>query len=485
MMPPDLSALVAQLTDAVGAAHVLRGADTAPYCQEPTTQYTARPALVVRPANTAEVSACLRAAFAHKMPVVPTGGRTGITGAIHTDGGMMLSLERMNRICEIRKGARIAIVDAGVVLSNLHSAAEEKGLYFPLWFGARGSAMIGGVLSTNAGGSNVLRYGSTRGLCLGLEVVLPDGRVLNLMNALHKDNSGYDLKQMFIGAEGTLGIITGAVMRLVPKPRAYATATLALRSLPDALALLNRLQNATGGMVEAFEYMSASYLQRVAQVLPAMRAPFDRSYETTILLELGALRPDDTAIRPDGSQAISAILESILAPMLQEGAVLDAVIAQNESQRAQMWARRECAAQVMQAVQPSVDTDICLPLDQIEPFLQRIQPLVQALDPMGQSLTIAHLGDGNLHYSLYPSRDDAALYDSMVEAVEDVVQALGGSFSAEHGVGLMKLNSMARRKDPAALDVMRAIKAALDPMGLMNPGKVIPAAPDMRPMDAG
>jgi FAD/FMN-containing dehydrogenase len=203
-------------------------------------------------------------------------------------------------------------------------------------------------------------------------------------------------------------------------------------------------------------------------------------------LELGALRPDDTALRPDGSQAISAILENILDPMLQEGAVLDAVIAQNESQRAQMWARRECAAQVMQAVQPSVDTDICLPLDQIEPFLQRIQPLVQALDTLGQSLTIAHLGDGNLHYSLYPSRDDAALYDAMIEAVEDVVQALGGSFSAEHGVGLMKLNSMARRKDPAALDVMRAIKTALDPMGLMNPGKVIPAAPNMRPMmDAG
>lgn len=472
---PSRSGLIAELTAAVGAAHVLQGPDTAPYCHEPTTQYTARPALVVRPANTAEVSACLRAAMAYKMPVIPTGGRTGITGAIHTDGGMMLSLERMNHIREIREGARVAVVEAGVVLSSLHEAAEARGLYFPLWFGARGSAMIGGVLSTNAGGSNVLRYGSTRGLCLGLEVVLADGRVLNLMSALHKDNSGYDLKHMFIGAEGTLGVITAAVLRLVPKPRAYATATLALRSLPDALGLLNRLQNATGGMVEAFEYMSASYLQRVAQVLPQMPAPFDRSYDVTILLELGALRPDDSDIRPDGSQGLTALLEGILAQMLQEGALLDAVIAQNESQRAQMWARRECAAQVMQAVQPSVDTDICLPLDHIEPFLQRISPKVQALDPRAHTVTIAHLGDGNLHYSLYPSRNDAGLHEALLEAVEDEVQALDGSFSAEHGVGLMKLGAMARRKDAAALDVMRAMKAALDPMGLMNPGKVIPA----------
>jgi FAD/FMN-containing dehydrogenase len=469
------AALIAQLTAEIGAAHVLQGADTAPYCSEPTTQYTASPALVVRPKDTAQVAACLRAAYAQGMPVIPTGGRTGITGAIHTNGGMMLSLERMNRIREINPAARTAVVEAGVVLSSLHDAADALDLYFPLWFGARGSAMIGGVLSTNAGGSNVLRYGSTRGLCLGLEVVLPDGRILNLLGALHKDNSGYDLKQMFIGAEGTLGVITAAVVKLVPKPRAYATATLALRSLPDALALLSRLQTASGGMVEAFEYMDAAYLARVAAVRPDLRPPFERAHDVTILVELGALRADDCDVRADGSQGITALLQTALAQMLDEGAVLDAVIAQTETQRAQMWALRECAGYVMQAVQPSVDTDICLPLDQIETFLHRIAARTAQIDPAAPSITIAHLGDGNLHHSLYPSRHDAALHDALVEAVEDEVQALGGSFSAEHGVGLMKLASMARRKDTVALDVMRSLKAALDPKGLMNPGKVIPA----------
>jgi FAD/FMN-containing dehydrogenase len=464
----------AEFAAVIGAGNVLMGADTAPYRADATTHYTANPALVLRPASTAEVSACMVIAAKHGLPIVPTGGRTGITGAIHTNGGVMLSLERMNSIIDIRKDARIAIVQAGVVLTTLHEAADVLGLYFPLWFGARGSAMIGGVLSTNAGGSNVLRYGSTRGLCMGLEVVLADGRILNLMSELHKDNSGYDLKQMFIGAEGTLGIITAAVMKLVPKPRAYATATLAVRSLPDALNLLNALQAAGGGMVEAFEYMPASYLARVAQIRPDLRAPFEQTYDVTILVELGASRPDDCAVKEDGSQGITQLLETILAAMMETGQVLDAVIAQNDAQRLEMWARRECAGQVMQAVQPSVDTDICLPLDKITTFLQRLEARLPQIAPDAYSITVAHLGDGNLHYSLYPGAHDDAQHDALVTAVEDEVAALGGSFSAEHGVGLMKLNSMARRKDSAALDVMRALKSALDPQGILNPGKVIP-----------
>lgn len=463
---------------AIGAGNVLQGTDTAPYRADATTHYTANPSIVLRPATTAEVAVCLRIASEHGLAIVPTGGRTGITGAIHTDGGVMLSLERMNRIREIRPDARIAIVEAGVVLSKLHEAADQHGLYFPLWFGARGSAMIGGVLSTNAGGSNVLRYGSTRGLCLGLEVVLADGRVLNLMSELHKDNSGYDLKQMFIGAEGTLGIITGAVMRLVPKPSAYATATLAARSLPDALDLLNHLQAASGGMVEAFEYMTASYLRRVQQARPDLRPAFEQTHEVTILVELGALRPSDSVVQENGSQAITALLENALAQMIEDGRVLDAVIAQTEAQRLEMWARRECAGQVMPAVQPSVDTDICLPLDKIALFVDRIEARVPLISPSVYSITVAHLGDGNLHYSLFPLSHDDSVHDALVEAVEDEVAALGGSFSAEHGVGLMKLNSMARRKDSVALDVMRAVKTALDPQGIMNPGKVIPALPD-------
>lgn len=466
--------LISDLCAAIGADHVLQGDALAKYRRDWTTHYTANPSVVVRPANTAEVSLVLQIAACHQMTVVPVSGLTGITGAAYTDGGMMLSVERLNQIREIRADARIAIVEAGVILSTLHDAAEKLDLYFPLWFGARGSAMIGGVLSTNAGGSNVLRYGSTRALCLGLEVVLADGRVLNLMSELHKDNSGYDLKQLFIGAEGTLGVITAAVMKLVPKPRAYATATLAVRSLPDALVLLNRLQAASGGMVEAFEFMPDSYMRRLQKIRPDIRQPFEPIQAVNILVELGAVRPDDATPNDDGSIPLVALLENALAQMLEEGTVLDAEIAQTDAQRLAMWHRRESAAEIMQAVQPSIDTDICLPTDKIAQFLERITLRLPQLDAGAQSLLVAHLGDGNLHFSVYPSREDPTLYDAVVEAVEDEVQALHGSFSAEHGVGLLKLNSMKRRKDPVALDVMRSVKAALDPSNMMNPGKVIP-----------
>jgi len=466
--------LVADLAALLGPAHVLTGPDLAAYCSDWTGHYTARPLAVARPADTGEVAACLRLASAHRVPVVPVGGRTGLVGGAMTTGGLMLSLERMNRIREIRAPARIAIVEAGVVLAHLHEAAAAQGLYFPLWFGARGSAMVGGALSTNAGGSNVLRYGSTRALCLGLEVVLADGRVLDLMSALHKDNSGYDLRDLFIGAEGTLGVITAAVMKLVPAPRAHATATLALSSLADALALLNRLQGATGGTVEAFEYMPAAYLRRLVEARPDISLPFATIPEVTILVELGATAPRDADPLPDGSVPIANLLADTLAPLLAEGTLLDAVIAQSESQRRTMWQRRELAAEVMFARKPFFEADIALPLDRIETFFTQVEARLQALDAGAESLSIAHLGDGNVHFAVYPSRDDPALEDSVINAVEDVVQALGGSFSAEHGVGLMKLASMARRKDRVALDVMRTLKAALDPGNLMNPGKVLP-----------
>lgn len=469
--------LLDDLTAALGAAHVLTGADTLRYRDEPTLIYTSNPDVVVRPGSTDEVAQVLRIAQRHRVAVVPCAGRTGITGAIQAQGGIMLSVERLNRIREIRPEARIAIVEAGVILSNLHDAAEAQGLYFPLWFGARGTAMIGGVLSTNAGGSNVLRYGSTRALCLGLEVVLADGRVLNLMSELHKDNSGYDLKQLFIGAEGTLGVITAAVMKLVPKPRAYATAMLAARSLPDALTLLNRLQTASGGMVEAFEYMPDSFMRRLAQVRPDIRQPFSPIQPVNILVELGATRPDDARPAEDGTLPLTALLESTLAAMMEEGMVLDAEIAQSDSQRLALWKRRELASEIMQHVQPAIDTDICLPLDKIPDFLTRIHARLSIIDPGAHSVFVAHLGDGNLHFSVYPARHDDAVHDIVVEAVEDEVAAFAGSFSAEHGVGQMKLGSMARRKSPVALEVMRAVKRALDPDGRMNPGKVIPQVP--------
>jgi FAD/FMN-containing dehydrogenase len=467
-------ALTEDLVAAVGAANVLTGADTNRYARDWMGRYQGEPVAVVRPGSTAEVAACVRIAAQHSMPIVPISGNTGLVGGTMTRGGLMLTLERMNRIREVKPEAKLVIAEAGVILTKLHEAAEKEGLYFPLWFGARGSAMLGGVLSTNAGGSNVLRYGSTRGLCLGLEVVLPDGRVLNLMSELHKDNSGYDLKSLFIGAEGTLGVITAAVMKLVPAPKAYATATVAARSLTDALTLLNRMQEATGGRVEAFEFMPRTYSERLREARPDLGLPFDHIPDVTILIEAATTIPDEATPDEAGDIPLLGTLETTLAQMMDQGLVTDAVLARNEQQRRAMWARREAAAEIGVGLHPEVDTDVCLPLDKVEPFLTEAIQRLEALDPGARTITVAHLGDGNLHFTAYPTRDDPALKDRVLAAIEDLVVTLGGSFSAEHGVGLSKLPSMARRKDPVALDVMRAVKRALDPDNRMNPGKVIP-----------
>lgn len=473
--------LLADLTALLGPAHVLTGADVARFAQDWTGKYAGAPLAVVRPASTEEVAACLRIAAHHGVAVVPVSGNTGLVGGTHTTAGLMISLERMNRIRDLNPVARTATVEAGVILSTLHDAAAAQGLYFPLWFGARGSAMIGGVLSTNAGGSNVLRYGSTRALCLGLEVVLADGRVLNLMSALHKDNSGYALRDLFIGAEGTLGIITAAVMKLVPAPRAHATATLALRDLRAAPRLLNRLQEASGGLVEAFEFMPASYSRRLADVRPDLGQPFAEIAEVTILTELAATAPALCAVGEDGTVPLAGVLESTVAALMEEGLILDAIVAQSEAQRRAMWARREAAAEITFAKRPFVDTDIAVPLDRAADFLDAIHARLHAVPQAAETLTVAHLGDGNLHFTVFPADGSDATYDRVITLIEDVVAELGGSFSAEHGVGLSKRASMARRKDPVALAVMRSVKAALDPDGRMNPGKVLPPAGDAAP----
>jgi len=462
------------LAAAVGAANVLTGSDMARYARDWMGRYQGEPVAVVRPGSTAEVAACVKIAAQHGVPVVPISGNTGLVGGTMTRGGLLLALDRMNRIREVKRDARLVNAEAGVILTRLHDAAEAQGLYFPLWFGARGSAMLGGVLSTNAGGSNVLRYGSTRGLCLGLEVVLGDGRVLNLMSELHKDNSGYDLKDLFIGAEGTLGIITAAVMKLVPAPKAHATATVAARSLPDALALLNRMQEATGNRVEAFEFMPRTYSERLREARPDLGLPFDHIPDVTILIEAATTVPSEAIPDATGDIPLVTTLETILAEMMEAGLITDAILARSEQQRRAMWARREAAAEIGVGLYPEVDTDVCLPLDKVEAFLTRAIQRVEALDPGARTITVAHLGDGNLHFTAYPTRDDKALKDRVLEAVEDVVADLGGSFSAEHGVGLSKLPSMQRRKDLVALEVMRSLKQALDPQNILNPGKVIP-----------
>lgn len=466
--------VTAQLQSIVGESQVLTGTEAEAYGKDWTGKYVSSPLCVVRPANTAEVSAVVKACAEQGVPIVPVSGNTGLAGGAHAEKQVMLSLSRLNRIREIRPDARTAIVDAGVVLSKLHDAVDEHGLVFPLVFGARGSAMIGGVLSTNAGGSNVLRYGNTRALCLGLEIVLPDGRIMDLMSELHKDNSGYDLKHLMIGAEGTLGIITAAVLKLSPKPLAYATAMVATPSLKDALGLLNKLQSATGGAVEAFEYMPRTYIDRHLTHMPGARAPFDDSYDVNILVEVGATAPRDADTQPDGSVPIVDYLEQVLCEMLESGEVLDAVVAKSDQQRQDMWQRREDAAEITLTTPMIVDSDVSVPLDKVATFLERVTPRIKALDPDAQELAISHLGDGNLHHTVYPSIHDPAHFDRIRVQVEKVTRELGGSFSAEHGIGLTKIPSMQRNKDAVSMEVMRAIKRALDPQGIMNPGKVVP-----------
>ncbi|WP_300519917.1 FAD-binding oxidoreductase [Aliiroseovarius sp.] len=463
--------IVTRLQGVLDPALVLTGTDAAPWTSDWIGKYRGAPLCVVRPGSTQEVSRVMALAQESGTPVVPVGGNTGLSGGAFAEGAIALSLDRMRSIREIRAEARLAIVEAGVVLEVLHEAAAGHGLSFPMTFGAKGSCTLGGMLATNAGGSNVLRYGNTRDLCLGLEVVLPDGQVLNLMSELHKDNTGYDLKDLFIGAEGTLGVITGAVLKLSPAPRAYATAMVAAPGLSEALALLNRLQEATGGAVEAFEYMPGAYIDaHVAHT--GARPPFDVRHDVNILVEAGATAPRDATPGPDGSVPVVSHLEEVLGEMLEEGTVRDAVIARNDSQRAEMWARREAAAEVCLGRHPLVNNDISVPLDRVGAFFTRMEAVLPGIDPGAGALSVAHLGDGNIHYTVYPS--DAGLADAVMQAVEDVVLELGGSFSAEHGIGLSKKPSMARRKDPVALRVMRLIKSALDPKGIMNPGKVLP-----------
>ena len=464
-----------QMRTAIGADYVLIGQDTAKWQSDWTGDYILAPHAVVRPGSTADVAAILRLANDAGTAIVPVSGNTGLTGATSNDGAIMLSLDRMNKIRDVNPTGRTITVDAGVVLSAIHDASDAHDLLFPLTFGARGTAMIGGALSTNAGGSNVLRYGNTRDLCLGVEVVLPDGRVMDLMSELHKDNSGLNLRNLVIGAEGTLGVITRAVLKLHPKPIAYATAMVAVPTVDDGLVLLNDMQDATGGAVEAFEYMPKAYIDRHLERVEGARRPFDDDYDVNVMIEVGATAAKDGKPGPDGVIPIVAQLEQSLGAMLEKGQVLDAVIAQNEAQRSEMWARREAAGEILFDPGIAVNTDIAVPLSKVGETLEAITYGLKKLDPDVTEIVVSHLGDGNIHHTAYPRRNTPDVMAEMVAVVEDCVQAVRGSFSAEHGVGVSKLETMRRRKDPVALDVMRTIKQAVDPKGIMNPGKVFPS----------
>ena len=468
--------LIEELKKVLGDQNVLTGNDKERYSSDWLGQYRFEPFCVVRPASTKEVSKVVRLARSFQVNIVPVGGNTGLNGGTHSDNAISISMERMNKICEIRLNSKIAIVEAGVILANLHQIVNENDLMFPLTFGARGSATIGGVLSTNAGGSNVLKYGNTRDLVLGVEIVLPNGEIMNLMSELHKDNSGYCLRDLVIGAEGTLGIITKAVVKLFPKPKAYATAMIAVKSLDSALALLNELQDQTGGAVAAYEYMPKRYIEGHMELSSSSKKPFTKDYEHLVMVELETTVELFSRYGDDGKVLLSGELERILNKNLNEGFILDAHIAQNEEQRLIMWERREAAAEISLLKTPLINNDIAVPLDQVSKFLTVMEKKLPDLDPDADVLIVSHLGDGNVHYTVWPSNDDEKHKDKIMEAIETVVLTLGGSFSAEHGIGLSKLSSMERRKDRVSLEVMRQIKNAIDPEGIMNPGKVLPKA---------
>lgn len=465
-MDERTQAIHAGLQAIVGSDQIFTGVATDRWSRDWTGQFEGMPLAVVRPGTCEEVAAILRLAGQCHVPVVPIAGNTGLNGGAYGAGSILVSFERMNRIREIRSDARVAVVEAGVIVAALDSAASKYGLTFPLTFGAAGSAMVGGVLSTNAGGANVLRYGNMRDLCLGLEVVLPDGRVLDLMTALKKDNSGFDLRDLIIGAEGQLGIITAAVLKLHPRPVFHATALVALEDLREAPALLNAFQDASDNAVTAYEFMSRSYVAGYEKLVPTARRFFETSYPAVLLVELATVRNGE----------LGELLETVLGDAMERGAVADAVIAQSDMQRQEMWALREAAAELAFQRHPVIDTDIAVPLDRIAEYLDRIPERMAAIDSGFSDIAVAHFGDGNIHYTVWPSTNDPTVDAALRAAIDGLAVEMDGTFSAEHGIGLCKLPSMAKHKSGVALDIMRTLKVAFDPKGILNPGKTLPRA---------
>lgn len=489
--PPngEHDAFLGELRGIVGAAQVLANeSDRAGYERDMTGRHTGSCVAVVVPANTDEVSQVVRCAARHDVTITAQGGNTGLCGGASPTAPrkqIVLALRRLNEIGPIDKGSRLVEVGAGVVLQTLQEAAEEHGLLFPLSFGAKGSCTIGGAISTNAGGSNVLRYGTMRALVAGVEFVLADGSVVNLMSRLVKDNTGYDLKDLVVGAEGTLGIVTRAILTLVPRPCAYATALVAMRTVEDALQLLDELQHETADSVEAFEFMPDQHFRDHARMFPGRPVLLAQPGPVNILIEIGAASPLLYREGSDGRAAVHDILQDVLARHLEAGTISDALIAQSRTQRDAIWRSREDSYELMSLYGPMVDHDVALPVAHVAAFLHRARTLVEGIAPGHVECVVGHLGDGNLHYSVGPAEGAEPFCLPVAERitviVEELVAELGGSFSAEHGIGTSKLVSMERCKDPAALDAMRRVKAALDPHDAMNPGKLLPPRPQPTP----
>jgi FAD/FMN-containing dehydrogenase len=468
------ASVIEKIRQIVGPQGVLTAAaDLEPYVVDWRGVYRGVAAAVVRPANTAEVAAVMKLCADTNTPLVPQGGNTGMCGASVPNAGggeIVLALSRMNKILEVDPLNNTLTAEAGCVLATIQQAAADAGRLFPLSLGAEGSCQIGGNLSTNAGGVNVLRYGNTRDLVLGLEVVLPDGRIWNGLRGLRKDNTGYDLKHLFIGAEGTLGIITATTLKLFPRPAANATAWMAVRDPEAALRLLALMRRHCNDRITAFELISRHSLELVWRHVPGTRDPLAAPSPWYVLTEL-ADAGDEQTLRAD--------LERALEAALTEELVVDAVIAENRTQAQALWHMRESIPEGARQEPVMVYRhDIAVAVGRIPEFIREAQVALEKRFPDVRLICFGHLGDGNLHYNAYlPDRlrTDAAARDAhdVTTTVYDIVQQYGGSFSAEHGIGLSKVAELAHYKSAVELDLMRTVKRALDPQGLLNPGKVL------------
>jgi FAD/FMN-containing dehydrogenase len=456
--------MIEKLRDIVGAAHVLTAPnDTRPYFTDWRRQYSASAECVVRPASTAEVAAVVRLCAEAGVAIVPQGGNTGLSGGcVPTGTGreIVLALGRMNRIRALDRLNDTITVEAGCVLATVQRAAEDAGRLFPVSLAAEGSSQIGGNLSTNAGGVNVLRYGSAREQVLGLEVVLADGRVWDGLRGLRKDNTGYDLKQLFLGSEGTLGIITAAVLRLRPKPSATCTAWIGLERAQGAIELLSFLRERLGERLSAFELLSRNCVEAVLAFAPATKDPLATPHPWYVLVEI-ADSLDERALREQ--------VEKALFDAAEQGAIADAALAQSGEQARALWRIRES---VPEAQFTNVKHDISVPVSKVAEFIERADTRLAARYGDLRVYAFGHVGDGNVHYNVGPERL-VAERAAVNRIVYDTVAELGGSISAEHGLGQLKRDEIRSHKSALELELMKTLKRALDPRGLLNPGKVL------------
>ena len=450
-------------------------ADMAAWLTDWRGRYTGKALAIASPADTAEVAALVRLCAKHSVPIVPQGGNSGMSGGAtpfeHGDE-IILSLRRMNRIRSLDPAGRTATCEAGVILQVLHEAAEKADLRFPLTLGGKGSATIGGLVSTNAGGTQVLRHGSMRALVLGLEAVMADGSVLDLLTPLKKDNRGFDLKQVLIGSEGTLGIVTAATLKLVPQIAGRTVMWAGTGSLHEARSLLLLAEDLAPGLLEGFEVLPQHSLEAVLDYLPDARAPLAEPHPWHALIELVA-GDEATAAR------LPEIAENRLTTAFGHGLISDATIAASEDQAERLWLIRETISPAERAIGPAMQHDISVPVEKMPAFVEAAVPRLEADWPGTRAVCFGHLGDGNVHFHVIaPPGSERAAWEAgegkaISAQVHDMVTAWGGSISAEHGIGRLKRDDLARLADPAMLATMRAIKQALDPKGLLNPGKLV------------